>query len=193
MPMIPVQVDQIVVSNAGFAVLLKGPEDQRCLPIFIGTAEAQAIALKLNGMELPRPLTHDLLKNLVEELGWTLRNIEICDLRDGTFYARLNVEQDGKMKQIDCRPSDAIALALRCAAPIFVDEKVMAEAGQVLPQPEPAAAPQGTAEKPKPRKRLTPLEATEKRMERAVKEERYEDAATLRDEINQLKKSHTHN
>lgn len=188
---IPVRVEQLLLSNLGFVVLLKSDEDERTLPIFIGAAEAQAIAIKLNQVEVPRPLTHDLLKNILDFLEYRLKRVEVCDLREGTFYARLILERDGEELEIDSRPSDAIALALRFGAPIFVGERVMDEAGRVLEKNE--ARPEGAvaegekdAEEEKTTT-LSPVEALERELEKAVQEERYEDAARLRDELRKLK------
>lgn len=130
--MIAVKVDQLFLSNVGFVVLLKGEEDERSLPIFIGAAEAQSIAIATNDLKIPRPLTHDLLKNILDQQECRLHRVEIRDIRNGTFYARLILERDTITMDMDSRPSDAIALALRAGAPIFVAEDVMNEAGQVL-------------------------------------------------------------
>ena len=194
--MIPVKVEQLFLSNLGFVVLLKSDEDERTLPIFIGAAEAQAIAIKLNEVEVPRPLTHDLLKNILDFLEYRLKRVEVCDLREGTFYARLILERDGEELEIDSRPSDAIALALRFGSPIFVDERVMDEAGRVLEKTEGGPAeeeqtaetePEPTAKKEKKSAPLSPIEALERELEKAVREERYEDAARLLDELRKLK------
>ncbi|MCX7589997.1 MAG: bifunctional nuclease family protein [Kiritimatiellae bacterium] len=200
--MIPVNVDQLFLSNLGFVVLLKGETDERTLPIFIGAAEAHAIAIKLNHAEVPRPLTHDLLKNILDFLEYRLKRVEVCDLREGTFYARLILERNGEEMGIDSRPSDAIALALRCGAPIFVDERVMDEAGRVLEKNEEGMGEKekteesGTEkekEKKKPSAPLSPVEAIQLELERAIKEERYEDAARLRDKLRRLKDSNRGN
>ncbi|MCE9613690.1 MAG: bifunctional nuclease family protein [Lentisphaerae bacterium] len=190
--MILVKVDQLFLSNMGFVVILKGSEDARAVPIFIGAAEAQAIAIQLQGVKVPRPLTHDLLKNVLDYIECRLKRIEVCDIRDGTYYGKLVLELDKHDMEIDCRPSDAIALALRAACPIYVHEKVMEEAGRVLEKLQPeqdaekaeAAAPDAP-EKQKPK---TPVEILNAKLEKAVAEERYEDAARFRDEINRLKK-----
>jgi bifunctional DNase/RNase len=189
----------------GFVVILKEPKDERSLPIFIGAAEAQAIAIQLNNVQLPRPLTHDLLKSLLDFLECRVMRIEICDLKEGTFFARLVMEKDGRPMEMDCRPSDAIALALRCGAPVFVSAAVMNEAGRVIEVNEEenhvsGAAPESPgegAEAPhrseKKEKRLSPLDILNRRLARAVREEKYEDAARLRDEIKRLKQTHTDN
>lgn len=186
--MIPVKVDQLFISNMGFVVLLKGLEDNRVLQIFIGAAEAQAIAIHLNAVEIPRPLTHDLLKNLLDYFESRLIRVEICDLREGTFFAKLVLERSGIETEVDSRPSDAIALALRCAAPVFVAEKVMDEAGRILE--EQPAGEEGKAEAKPSAKPVSPLEKLRADLDNAVKEERYEDAARIRDEIKRLESLH---
>jgi bifunctional DNase/RNase len=189
--MIPVKVDQLFISNVGFVILLKGLEDKRVLQIFIGAAEAQAIAIHLNSVEIPRPLTHDLLKNLLDYFECRLKRIEVCDLRDGTFYAKLVLERNGMETEVDSRPSDAIALALRCAAPIFVAEKVMDEAGRILEEsPADDAMDLEQKKEANPASALTPLEKLKSDLDRAVKDERYEDAARIRDEIKRLEAIH---
>jgi len=103
-------------------------EGGRTFPIVIGLPEAFAIERRLKGIEVPRPQTHDLLASVIRELGGTLVRIEINDLREGTFFARLIVERDGETVSIDSRPSDAIALGVSQDVPILVDERVLAEA-----------------------------------------------------------------
>jgi len=105
------------------------------LPIWIGPCEAEAITIELQDVEIARPVTHDLLKNVIEEVGGTVSHILINELRDQVFYARLFVDISGEMLEIDCRPSDSIAVAVRAKVPIFVEEAVMEEAG-ILPEPE---------------------------------------------------------
>ena len=183
--MIPVKVEQLVLSNIGFVVLLKAADGSRTLPIVIGKAEAHAIAFGMSENKSPRPLTHDLLKNLLDLLQWRLLSIEVCDLRDGTFYGRLILEKDGSRMQMDCRPSDAVALAVRFGCPIFVAESVMEQAGRHVETDTDAGG--GGKKAPKPKKRLSPLETLNKELARAIKEERYEDAARLRDDITHLK------
>jgi bifunctional DNase/RNase len=195
--MIHVKVEQLLLSNVGFAIILKSLDDDRALPIVIGAAEAQSIAIFINKVEMPRPLTHDLLKNMLDFLECRLTRIEIHRLENGTFYANLILDQGGKELQMDARPSDSIALALRCNAQIFVHKDVMNEASIVMSdkdadQLDPNAALdelnlQGAVDS------ATPLEKLKEKLENAVEEERYEDAAKLRDEIQRLDKSHTEN
>lgn len=191
--MIPVTVDQLVLSKAGFVVLLKGVEDARSLPIFIGAAEAQSIAIHLNRIQVPRPLTHDLFKNTLDFLECRLMRVEVNELKEGTFYATLVLERDGRRMRLDARPSDAIALALRAGAPVYVAAAVMGEAGRVLEKDATGGADHGTPPTPKASPKLSHLEKLKLDIEKAVKEERYEDAGRLRDEIKRLEKTHTDN
>jgi bifunctional DNase/RNase len=109
-------------------VLLKESEGERYLPIWIGTSEATAIAFALQGVATARPMTHDLMKNILEELGVQVNRILITELRDGTFYAVIEMGQNGSSLEISSRPSDAIALAVRLGVPIFAHEDVLGEA-----------------------------------------------------------------
>jgi len=116
-------------------VLLKENDGDRYLPIWIGSNEAEAIAMRLQGGTVPRPLTHDLLASMISELGGAVQHIVVNDLRNNTFYARIAIEQDGQLKLVDSRPSDAIALAVRIEVPIYAEEGVMEKAG-ILPSPD---------------------------------------------------------
>jgi uncharacterized protein len=106
-------------------VILKDLEGDKTLPIWIGLLEATAIASEMENVKFSRPMTHDLMKNLLDQLGTRVARIEICDLRDNTFYALVYLVAQDKEITMDARPSDAIALALRMEAPIFVDEEVI--------------------------------------------------------------------
>jgi bifunctional DNase/RNase len=117
-------------------VILKEKDGERVLPIWIGPAEAQAIARELAGQRFPRPLTHDLLANIVEGLKAKVTRVVIAELRDNTFYAQLLIDRDGEAIVVDARPSDSIAVALRCGADIFVNERLLNEPGE---QEEPTA------------------------------------------------------
>jgi bifunctional DNase/RNase len=106
-------------------MILKAKEGEEALPIWIGILEATAIASELENVKFTRPMTHDLLKNVIEAMGANIEKIEVCDLRDNTYYALIHLKIDKKGYTIDARPSDAIALALRAKTPIFVDESVI--------------------------------------------------------------------
>lgn len=114
-------------------VILKDPENKLNLPIWIGLLEATAIATELEGIKMARPMTHDLLRNVLNELGGTVERIEITELRDNTYYAVIHVVAEGGERAIDSRPSDAISLALRTNSPIYVAKAVL-EASSVLQQ-----------------------------------------------------------
>lgn len=113
-------------------VILKATKQERYLFIWIAHAEAYAIAVELQGTTSPRPLTHDLLKNVVGELGAKIESIVISDLMDDIFYARIVLDVEGRHVEVDSRPSDAIALAVRAKSPIYVDDSVLERAGVVL-------------------------------------------------------------
>jgi bifunctional DNase/RNase len=108
-------------------VILKDLDGKRFLPILIGPFEATAIALALEGAAVPRPLTHDLMKTVLETLDAKLEQVVISDIRDATFFAKLVVRTNGELQEIDARPSDGIALALRTGAPIFISDKIALE------------------------------------------------------------------
>jgi len=129
--MIEVKVDSIRASlmSEHRVIILKDINAERYLTIWIGPYEADAIAIRLRNIEVARPLTHDLLNNVIGEMGGEISHIIVSDLRNDTFYARIMVNVDGQQVEIDSRPSDAIALAVRAEVPIFVEEDVMAQAG----------------------------------------------------------------
>ena len=113
-------------------VILKVEEENRYLPIWIGQPEARSILMKLQNQEFSRPLTHDLAVNLVSELGGPMEKVTVTELRDSTFFAVISVEIDGRTVEIDSRPSDAIALAVRAGAEIFAADEVIEEAAVVF-------------------------------------------------------------
>ena len=129
--MIQMSIDSIRVSLANYqrVVILKEKVDERYLPIWIGPAEADAIAVKLQDVSVPRPLTHDLLQRVIAALGASVSAIIVSELKDDTFYAKIVLNLDGRQLEIDSRPSDAIALAVRTKVPIFAAEAVLDKAG----------------------------------------------------------------
>jgi bifunctional DNase/RNase len=123
-------------------VILQEEEGQRTLPIWIGASEANAIALELQGVKPERPLTHDLMKLLVAGLGGELRRVVIASLRENTYLAQLLIYRGTEVFEVDARPSDSIALALRMTAPIFLNEELLERDGSTeAPPPEPASDP----------------------------------------------------
>jgi len=132
--MIEMMIDSIRVSLMNYqrVVILKEKIAKRYLPIWIGPAEADAIAVKLQGVNVPRPLTHDLLCQVIDSLGASINSIIVSDLKSDTFYAKVILNVDGGQIEIDSRPSDALALAVRAEVPIYADEGVMDKAGIIL-------------------------------------------------------------
>jgi uncharacterized protein len=117
-------------------IILRDKDGQRVLPIWVGVFEANAIALQIENVSTPRPMTHDLLKNVIQDLKARIQKIVVSDLKENTFYALIYLDTDGETVAIDARPSDAIALALRAHAPIFVEDTVIANAKTVDFVPE---------------------------------------------------------
>ena len=114
-------------------VLLREASGERYLPIWIGQNEAAAIAIALQGVVTPRPMTHDLLKNILDEMAVQVDHIAITELRDGTFYALITMRRNGTAYEVSSRPSDAIALAVRLGCKIFANEEVLTEAAILIP------------------------------------------------------------
>jgi bifunctional DNase/RNase len=125
---------RVSLMNYQRVVILKEKESDRYLPIWIGPAEADAIAVRLQDVTVARPLTHDLLRSIIDTLGGSIQYIVVNDLANDTFYARIIMEVDGRTMEIDSRPSDAIALAVRVQVPIFAEEAVLDKAGVRLDQ-----------------------------------------------------------
>lgn len=171
-------------SGSAYALILKEVDGERRLPIIIGAFEAQSIALEMEGIKPPRPLTHDLIKNLIDTLGITLGDVVINELRDGTFFARINIEYSSVPQEIDSRPSDAIAIAVRFGVPIYVAEKVMEEAS-FLPEDEEHLASEPRQGKAAP-SRTKSLDSLHTQLKEAIEKEEYEKAARLRDEIRKI-------
>ena len=132
--MIEMSIDSIRVSLMNYqrVVILKEKASDRYLPIWIGPAEADAIAVKLQGVAVPRPLTHDLLNSVIDTLGARVNSIIVNDLKNDTFFAKVILDVDGKQLEVDSRPSDALALAVRTGVPIYADESVLDKAGILL-------------------------------------------------------------
>ncbi len=180
-------------SSGSYALILQETGGVRRLSILIGADLAQSIALELEAIKPPRPVTHDLLKNVIEALGSALQEVVINDLRDGTFYAALVLEGTGV--EVDARPSDAIALAIRCGAPIYVAESVLAEAGVVpseeeeeeeIEDEEEGEFEESTPAQAEPERPKTLREVLQAKLDEAVRQEDYERAAQIRDEIDRL-------
>jgi bifunctional DNase/RNase len=178
-------------TGGAYAILLKELEGHRRLPIIIGAFEAQAIALEMEGIKPPRPLTHDLLKQITDNLGAIVNEVIIDELRENTFFAKIILEVSGLTQEIDARPSDAIALAVRAEAPIFVAANVM-DTAAFIPSEEDeieeitsGIAPDSSKNK-KPASKETKLAAMHDKLREAIEKEEYERAAKIRDDIKRL-------
>lgn len=180
-------------TNGAYALILYEVEGKRKLPIIIGGFEAQAIALKLENIKPPRPFTHDLFKTVADTFSLSVKEVFIDELHNETFYAKVICEMNGETREIDARPSDAIAIAVRFGAPIFVSEEIMNEAGIREEQQEEAEVAETETGMAPPRevvgKAESSLNELQKMLEEAVKREDYEEAARLRDEISRVKGS----
>ncbi len=132
--MIEMTIDSIRVSLMNYqrVVILKEKMAERYLPIWIGPAEADAIAVKLQGVDVPRPLTHDLLHSVIDALGATINSIIVSDLKNDTFFAKIILNVNGGELEVDARPSDALALAVRAEVPIYAEEAVLDKASILL-------------------------------------------------------------
>ncbi len=174
--------------GGAYALLLKEVFGVRRLPIIIGTFEAQSIALELEGIKPPRPLTHDLLKSMIDNLGGVVKEVLINDLRENTFYGKIIIEVSGFTNEVDSRPSDAIALAVRAKVPIYVAEHVMEQAG-IIPSSEEELdrleEEQSQSEGLKG-SRETKVAALQDQLRKAIEVEDYERAAKIRDAIKKI-------
>lgn len=181
-------------SNNAYALILKEVDGSRRLPIIIGGFEAQAIALEMEGVTPPRPMTHDLIKKVIDNFGASLSEVYINDLNDGTFYAKL-IFYDMDI-EIDSRPSDAVAIAVRCNAPIFVESSILDETG-LIPHEEDSELNSEVEEDsnlgiPKKKTKAAPkskVEQLQELLDNAIQVEDYERAAQLRDELKRILES----
>lgn len=187
--MIRVTVDSIRVSllTQQRMVMLREADDRRLLPIWIGAFEAEAIATALQGHEPLRPMTHDLLKNVITELGGTVQYIAITQLRDNTYYARIVVEVRGMRREIDARSSDAIALGVRTDVPIYVAESVFDQAG-MTPDDEGESDAEAEDEQEAPSLPAMRQPASSEREEPEERDVNEESLSIFRDFINSLEK-----
>ncbi len=200
----PIGITSSPESPNAFALILKEKDGPRSLPIIIGQFEAQSIAIVLEDVQPPRPLTHDLFKTVLDQLDVKIEEVFINDLRDGTFYARIIFETP--QMDIDARPSDAIALAVRFKVPIYVSAKVMKQAGitfgdkhQDIEQEQETdifssiddeeEEEFGFSQPKEPEKPKTRVEKLQEELEKAIKEENYELAAKIRDELKRILES----
>jgi bifunctional DNase/RNase len=181
MMLVAAEVWTLAKTDQGNAVLIKPKGADIAVPIFIGQAEAQSILIGLGDVEIQRPLTHDLLISTLKNLNVSIKRVEITDLSEGIFYGRLVVNKSGKEISIDARPSDCIAVAVRVKCNIFIDESVVDEAGISITIVN-EHSNQGLDIGPKE----SEIDNLKKKLDLAVEEENYEEAARLRDKIKEL-------
>ncbi len=180
--MVQAEIWQIAQTMTGPAVLLRPEESDRVIPIYIGPSEAQAILLGLAGKQLERPMTHDLMKRVFDELGIHVSHIMVTSITDGTFFAELHVDQGDKEYAIDSRPSDCMALAVRMKCPIYIDDDIV----------DSASIPISRLNMPFSKDREngdSVLDVLKKQLLTAVDQEDYEEAATIRDRIQEIEGS----
>ncbi len=195
-----IQVDIIGLSTSpssggAYALVLGEIDGNRRLPIIIGAFEAQAIALELKKTQPPRPMTHDLLRDTFDAVDIDVFEVVIDELREGTFFAKVRYRLDGEERQLDSRPSDAVALAVRVDAPIFVSPDVLDEAGIAADEEDVSALAEAeaTGSEEEESGPVSQLQRMENELEKAIEEEDYEKAAELRDEIEALKREQNKN
>jgi len=177
-------------------VLLKDDESGMVLPIGIGFFEANQISMKLENREPPRPMPYDLLRSILEQLGVTVEKVVVNALAQNTFFALITLKVNGQTLEIDSRPSDAIALALRVQAPIYVAEEVMEEAGVQMKEQEDVqletpleeVSSTSTAEPSEEEELDKRIGVLRLKLQKAVESENYEEAAKIRDELRALEK-----
>ncbi len=177
-------------TGGAYAILLKEINGIRRLPIIIGAFEAQAIALEIEGIKPPRPLTHDLLKQVIDNLGASVIEVIVDELRENTFYAKIILEVSALTNEVDSRPSDAIALAVRAQAPIYVAESVMKIASFVPSEENEKNTPskkEGQREEDMmSMSKEARIAALQNKLREAIEAEEYERAAKIRDDIQKL-------
>ena len=180
--LVPAEVWSVAKAEEQSAVLIRPVGSEVAVPIWIDQLAAHSIMVGMTNQPFPRPLTHDLLLSVIKKTRTSINRVEITDLKSGTFYARLILNGSGKNIGIDARPSDCIALAVRIKCPIYIDEAVVDEAGMsvniITSQSEAAKSPR--------EEKLKQLKA---KLNEVVEEENYEEAAKLRDQINDLEKN----
>lgn len=191
--LVQAEIWTVAKTDQGNAVLVKPVDGDKAVPIFIGPLEAQNILLGLGEVEIPRPLTHDLLLSLLTTLDTRLVRVDIHTLSEGTYYSNLVLEHGGRRLEVDARPSDSLALAVRADCPIYIDLDLVEESGVSLEQLREASeaeVEEGDDEpEPGPSARDAEKEDLRIRLEQAVTQENYEEAARLRDLLQKFEDS----
>lgn len=199
--LVPAEVWTVAKAEQGNAVLVRPLGLDVAVPIFIAPLEAQSILIGMGSVKMPRPLTHDLLITILENLEASINRVEITALKEGTYFAKLVLEASGSEIAVDARPSDCLALAVRIKCPIYIDEAVVDEAGisvKMVEEKSREARQEESSEQVAegretgPLPEISPLAqesemaGLKKRLEAAIEEENYEEAARLRDRLREL-------
>lgn len=178
--LVEAEIWTVARTDKGNAVLVKPIGSERAVPIFIGQLEAQSILIGLGNVPMPRPLSHDLFISVLEKLNVSIDRVDITELRDGTFYARIVVKQGLKKIVIDSRPSDALGITARLHCPLYIAESIVEEAGIAIN----LITDEDGDEVPD--QEVLEINRLEDELKKAVDEENYEEAARLRDKIKEL-------
>jgi hypothetical protein len=192
--LVKAEIWTVAKTDQGNAVLVRPLNGDKAVPILIGPLEAQNILLGLGEVEIPRPLTHDLMLSMLSELGAKLNRVNIHSLSEGTYYSSLLLDFKGKKLEIDARPSDALALAVRVDCPVYLESELVDEAGISLEQLKQSTLETDFEDEPEGEGLASPgtessgqvLSRLREQLERLVATENYEEAAVLRDRIKQL-------
>ncbi|MFP4509854.1 MAG: bifunctional nuclease domain-containing protein [Spirochaetaceae bacterium] len=182
--LIEAEIWTVARTDKGNAVLVKPIEGDRAVPIIIGQLEAQSILIGLGSVPMPRPLTHDLFITTFDKLGLQIERVDITELKDGTFYARIIVHKGSELFTLDARPSDALGIAARSHCSVYIDDGLVEEAGipvNLITDDESAPTTPDNADT-----RDTELIRLEEELSKAIDDENYEEAARLRDRIKDL-------
>jgi uncharacterized protein len=180
--LVEAEIWTIARTDQGNAVLIRPMGADSAVPIFMGQLEAQSILIGMGSVPMPRPLSHDLFINIFKQLKTTILRIEINSLKNGTFFAKLILKKGKDEYTIDCRPSDALSLAVRKKCPIFIDEEIVDEAGIPL-----SSITNKTVENSS-ELTITEIKMLKLELEKVIEVEDYEEAARIRDRINKLEK-----
>lgn len=181
-----VKITDVSITNVGFAIFLKpvGSTSAKVVPIFIGPLETYSISSALDGVTPPRPNTHDLILSMIGELECKIQHVVINDIVGNIFYARIVIQSGDGIVEIDARPSDSVAVAIRAHCPIYMHEKVYTEASVVIGDEGKAESPENE-EETKPAA-VSAVEQLKARLQKAIEQERFEEAAEIRDQISKL-------
>ena len=179
--LVEAEIWTVARTDKGNAVLVKPLGSERAVPIFIGQLEAQSILIGLGNVPMPRPLTHDLFISVMEKISVDVERVEVTDLKDGTFYARILLKQGMKQLSIDSRPSDALGIAARLRCPLFISEAIVDEAGVAI-----NLITEEDSETEVPSETELERDKLEEELQKAIDEEDYEEAARIRDRMKEL-------